>query len=178
MIRTRVGYAGGTSKRPGYEDLGDHTEAVNISYDPKKVSFEKLISLFWENHNPRTPTQQQYKSIIFHHDEEQRVIAQNSLLLAQKNTSIEIHTEIHPSVAYFVAENYHQKYILQQHPWLIVALQIQTGDEFIRNHVCAKLNGYLAGYGELEEFDIIAEQLGLSKKMIEYVGMQMIKISK
>ena len=158
-----------------YQDLGDHTEAVNISYDPKKGTFQKLISLFWENHNPTIPSQQQYKSIIFYHDDEQRKIAQNSLVLAQRNTSNEIHTEIHPSEAYFVAENYHQKYILQQHPWLIVALKIQTGDEFLRNHVCAKLNGYLAGYGELEEFDMIAEQLGLSNKMIEYVGMEMNK---
>ena len=175
VIHTRVGYAGGASKDPGYQDLEDHTEAVNISYDPKIVTFQKLISLFWENHNPRIPTQQQYKSIIFYHDEEQKIIAQNSLLLAQQNTSTEIHTEIHPSKAYYVAENYHQKYILQQHPWLIVALQIQTGDEFIRNHVCAKLNGYLAGYSELQEFDMVAEQLGLSKKMIEYIGTQMKK---
>ena len=133
------------------------------------------MSLFWKSHNPAIPSQTQYKSIIFYHDEEQRRRAENSLLLAQQAAQIEIHTEIHPSGEYYLAENYHQKYILQQHPWLIVALHIQTVDEFVRNHVCAKLNGYLACYGELEEFQIIAEKLGLCEKIIEYVVIQMQK---
>ena len=175
VIRTRVGYAGGLKKNPRYHDLGDHTETINIIYDPKVVTFEKLLSLFWGNHNPSIPCQQQYKSVIFYHNKEQRILAQHSLTISKQTSSSEINTEIHPANTFYVAENYHQKYILQQHPWLIVALQIQTGEEFIKSHACSKLNGFLSCYYELEELPEIGKKLGLNEKMIQYINIQLKK---
>ena len=174
MLRTRVGYAGGTKKCPTYQDLGDHTEAVNVIYDSREVTFENLLILFWSNHNPTLSSRQQYMSIIFYHNDAQKQLAQKSIISAkEKYKSNVIHTEIRPKSTFFNAEYYHQKYTLQYlHPWLVVALQIQQGDDLIRSHACAKVNGFLSGHGSIEQLAEINEYLGLTKKIMEYVKMQ------
>ena len=177
MIRTRVGYAGGTKKFPTYQDLGDHTEAVNIIYNSQEITFEHLLSLFWSNHNPTLTSRQQYMSIIFYYNDEQKQLAQKSITIAkEKNISNEIHTEIRPMNTFFDAEYYHQKYTLQcLHPWLVVALQIQQGDELIRSHACAKVNGLLSGHGSIELLEEINQYLGLTDKIMEYMKLQLKK---
>ena len=177
MIRTRVGYAGGTKKFPTYQDLGDHTEAVNIIYNTQEITFEHLLSLFWSNHNPTLTSRQQYMSIIFYYNDEQKQLAQKSITIAkEKNVSNEIHTEIRPKTTFFNAEYYHQKYTLQYlHPWLVVALQIQQGDDLIRSHACAKVNGLLSGHGSIEQLEEINEYLGLTHKIMEYMKLQLKK---
>ena len=177
MIRTRVGYAGGTKKFPTYQDLGDHTEAVNIIYNTQEITFEHLLSLFWSNHNPTLTSRQQYMSIIFYYNDEQKQLAQKSITIAkEKNISNEIHTEIRPMNTFFDAEYYHQKYTLQYlHPWLVVALQIQQGDELIRSHACAKVNGLLSGHGSIELLEEINQYLGLTDKIMEYMKLQLKK---
>ena len=174
MIRTRVGYAGGTKKFPTYQDLWDHTEAVNIIYNTQEITFEHLLSLFWSNHNPTLTSRQQYMSIIFYYNDEQKQLAQKSIIIAkEKNISNEIHTEIRPMNTFFDAEYYHQKYTLQYlHPWLVVALQIQQGDDLIRSHACTKVNGFLSGHGSIEQLAEINECLGLTKKIMEYIKLQ------
>ena len=154
---------------PSYYELGDHTEVVNIHYNPDMVCFEKLLSVFWKNHNPSIPNQRQYRSLILYHNDKQNILAQESLTLARQKSPDEVQTEILPTEVYYNAEDYHQKYILQQHPWLVTALQIQTGEELVKSHVCTRLNGYLSGYGERENFLKEAKGLGLNDKMIEYV---------
>ena len=73
MIRTRVGYAGGTKKNPAYHNLGDHTETIQIDYDPTKISFEKLLETFWDSHNPAQRSwSRQYMSVHVHHILSQR----------------------------------------------------------------------------------------------------------
>ena len=177
MLRTRVGYAGGTKKYPTYQDLGDHTEAVNVIYDSREVTFENLLILFWSNHNPTLTSRQQYMSIIFCYNDEQKQLAQKSITIAkEKNISNEIHTEIRPMNTFFDAEYYHQKYTLQYlHPWLVVALQIQQGDELIRSHACAKVNGLLSGHGSIELLEEINQYLGLTDKIMEYMKLQLKK---
>ena len=74
---------------------------------------------------------------------------------------------------FFDAEYYHQKYTLQYlHPWLVVALQIQQGDDLIRSHACTKVNGFLSGHGSIEQLAEIDEYLGLTKKIMEYIKLQ------
>ena len=177
MLRTRVGYAGGTKKRPTYQDLGDHTEAVNVTYDSREVSFEHLLSVFWSNHNPTVTTRQQYMSVIFYHNDEQKKLAQKSFIRAKEYyKSNEIHTAIRTMNTFFNAEYYHQKYTLQYlHPWLVVALQIQQGDELILSHASAKINGLLSGHGSIEQLEEINQYLGLTDKIMEYVKLQMKK---
>ena len=176
MIRTRVGYAGGCKTNPSYEDLGDHTEVVNINYNLNEVTFDELLTLFWSHHNPTIPSQDQYRSIIFYHNEEQKRVARISLQGAKEKTSAKIRTKIVPMTVCYNAEYYHQKYVLQhQHPWLVSALRIQTGDEFTQSHVCTKLNGFLGGYGKVEEIPKTGEESGLPEKMIDYIKLELKK---
>ena len=79
MIRTRVGYAGGEKANPTYRDLGNHSEAIQIDFDPAVITYEDLLDLFWESHNPTRPSwSPQYASFVFAHDAEQERRAQAS----------------------------------------------------------------------------------------------------
>ncbi|MBP9869642.1 peptide-methionine (S)-S-oxide reductase MsrA [Patescibacteria group bacterium] len=123
VIETAVGYMGGTTERPTYEDVCSdstgHAEVVQVTYDPEKVSYEKLLDLFWTNHNPTTMNRQgpdvgtQYRSAIFFHSREQEQIAQKSKadLDASKKWSGPIVTEIVPAQTFWKAEDYHQQYL-------------------------------------------------------------------
>ena len=79
MVRTRVGYAGGTKENPTYTSLGDHSEAIRIDYDPTRISYAELLEIFWQSHNCTSRAySRQYMSIILYHDEEQRKLAEES----------------------------------------------------------------------------------------------------
>ena len=81
MIRTHVGYTGGTTENPTYHNLDGHTEAVQIEYDPSRISYQELLDVFWGGHNPTQPAwSRQYASIVFYHDEEQKRLAEASKL--------------------------------------------------------------------------------------------------
>jgi hypothetical protein len=71
--------------------------------------------------------------------------------------------------------SYHQKYLLQQHPWLLTALDVDPGKELIASHVSARLNGFIGGYGKIKDFEAEWEKMGLNEKMAEYVKSQMVK---
>ena len=114
------GYAGGTKENPTYKDVcaGDtgHAEVNQIEFDPKVLSYEKLLETFWEAHDPTTLNRQgndsgtQYRSVIFYSSEAQRVAAEKSKAEAQKQLSRPIVTEIVPLKKFYKAENYHQDY--------------------------------------------------------------------
>lgn len=115
-----AGYAGGTTPNPTYEevctDTTGHAEVGQITFDPSKISYEKLLEVFWEAHDPTTLDRQgddvgtQYRSVIFYHDDKQRIAAEKSKQEAQKDFSDPIVTEIKPLTHFYVAENYHQDY--------------------------------------------------------------------
>lgn len=115
-----AGYAGGTKPNPTYEEVctGEtgHAEVVQITFDPSKVSYEKLLEVFWEAHDPTTLNRQgedvgtQYRSVIFYHDEKQKAAAEKSKKEAQKKFNDPIVTEIQPLAQFYRAENYHQDY--------------------------------------------------------------------
>ena len=114
------GYAGGTKENPTYKDVcaGDtgHAEVIQIEYDPKVVSYEKLLETFWEAHDPTTLNRQgndhgtQYRSIILYSSEAQRSAAEKSKAEAQKALGKPIVTEIVPLKKFYKAEGYHQDY--------------------------------------------------------------------
>ncbi len=126
VVSTRVGYSGGTFPNPTYQDVcGDktgHAEVVEVAYDPSQVSYEKLLSLFWEMHDPTTPNQQgpdvgsQYRSAIFFHDPEQERAAHRAKeeLEQSGRYSRKIVTEIVPVSSFYQAEDYHQQYFKKQ----------------------------------------------------------------
>ena len=85
MVRTRVGYAGGQKKDPTYRAIGDHTEAIEIEYDPTKITYGQLLHVFWNNHNAcRQPWSTQYKSAIFYHDAAQKKLADETLAALER----------------------------------------------------------------------------------------------
>jgi len=125
VTSTQVGYIGGNSQNPTYQDVCSgktgHAEAIQIEFDPSVVSYEDLLMIFWSNHNPTTVNQQgpdigeQYRSAVFFHNEEQETQA-NAVKKKLQDTAIkqfgnQIVTEIVPAIKFFKAEEYHQKYL-------------------------------------------------------------------
>lgn len=118
-----VGYTGGTTKDPGYEAVctgkTGHAEAVQLEFDPAKVSYADLLKVFWENHNPTTLDRQgpdhgsQYRSSIFFHTAAQQAEAQASQRILEKAGVFKskIVTEIKPAPEFYAAEEYHQRYL-------------------------------------------------------------------
>jgi peptide-methionine (S)-S-oxide reductase len=119
---TTVGYTGGTTKNPTYEDVctgrTGHAEAVEVEYDPSKVSYEQLLGAFWESHDPTTLNRQgpdvgtQYRSAIFFHDAAQEASARGSKTLLDKSGVFNrpIVTEVLAAPEFYRAEDYHQQY--------------------------------------------------------------------
>jgi peptide-methionine (S)-S-oxide reductase len=120
---TAVGYMGGTLKNPTYQDVctdrTGHVEVVHVEYDPSKVSFDQLLNVFWENHDPTTLNRQgpdlgtQYRSVIFFHTPQQEATAKASKekLQASGKYKRPIVTEIVPAAEFWLAEDYHQRYL-------------------------------------------------------------------
>ena len=122
VVSTTVGYTGGRAKNPTYEEVSaggtGHAESVQIVYDPAKISYEKLLDVFWHNVDPLTPNAQfcdhgnQYRTAIFYHDDTQRQLAEASKQRfdASKRFDKPIVTEIVAATEFYPAEEYHQKY--------------------------------------------------------------------
>ena len=116
-----VGYQGGTKDKPSYEEVctgrTGHAEVVEVDYDPAVTSYDKLLELFWEDHDPTTLNRQgpdvgtQYRSVIYYHTPEQKAAAEASKQKAQKKFSRPIVTEILPAPDFHRAEEYHQQYV-------------------------------------------------------------------
>jgi len=123
VIDTAVGYLGGKLANPTYEDVctdkTGHAEVVQINFDPAKVSYEQLLNVFWEMHDPTTMNRQgpdigtQYRSAIFFHSPEQEAIAHRSKMQLKASGKVRrtIVTEITPASSFYRAEEYHQRYL-------------------------------------------------------------------
>ncbi len=119
---TAVGYIGGQLPDPTYEevctDKTGHSEDVQVEYDPDEISYEELLDVFWNNHNPTTLNRQgpdvghQYRSAIFYHDDKQKEIAEKSKYSLDQSGKhpAPIVTEIVSAPSFYKAEEYHQKY--------------------------------------------------------------------
>lgn len=122
VSKVESGYAGGTVKNPTYKEvstgLTGHAEVIQITFDPKVVSYEVLLEIFWNTHDPTTLNRQgadegtQYRSVVFYHNEDQKKVADQyrSQLEASKVFKSRIVTEISPLTNYYPAEDYHQNY--------------------------------------------------------------------
>jgi peptide-methionine (S)-S-oxide reductase len=123
VLATAVGYSGGRKENPTYEDVCSgrtgHAEVVEVEYDPSKVSYEKLLDVFWENHDPTTLNRQgpdvgeQYRSAIFFQAPEQEAAARASKERLEKSGRYKrpIVTKIEPASTFYRAEEYHQRYL-------------------------------------------------------------------
>jgi len=99
-----VGFAGGTKEAPTYRSLGDHTETVELEFDPEVTSYSDLLDMFWSNHDPTTLCSRQYMSAIFYHSDQQLALAQESLKEAQLSNRSPITTLILPAKEFYNAE--------------------------------------------------------------------------
>ncbi|GAB4291562.1 MAG: hypothetical protein Kow0067_18220 [Coriobacteriia bacterium] len=165
VIRTRVGYAGGTTPDPTYRRIGDHTETVQIDYDPATVGFEDLLDVFWTSHRPTSPAySRQYASIIFPHDEKQRAAAEASRTRMEAVLGV-VHTDIVPFTRFYVAEDYHQKYRLRGARALMAEFAEMYPDpaDFRESTAAARVNGYLDGWGDTAALEAEIDGYGLSE---------------
>ena len=126
VVSTSVGYTGGHLENPTYRrvcsDTTGHAEAVEVIYDPRQVSYEQLLDVFWNIHDPTTPNRQgpdvgsQYRSAIFYHSESQLKAAEASKESLEKSRRFRrpIVTQITPASVFYSAEEYHQRYLEKQ----------------------------------------------------------------
>jgi peptide-methionine (S)-S-oxide reductase len=120
VISVTSGFAGGTTENPTYRDVCSettgHAEVTEIEFDPAKISYQKLLEVFWQAHDPTTLNRQgadegtSYRSIILYRDKKQELLAEKSKLEAQRDFSNPIVTEIVPLKKFYKAEDYHQVY--------------------------------------------------------------------
>lgn len=158
-MRTRVGYAGGTTLDPTYTDLGDHTESIELEYDPEVLDYTALLDLYWEGVSAASPSCTQYAPIVFWHDDEQRDQAQ-----ASWDERGQPDVDIREAGPFYQAEDYHQKYRLK-----LVGLvygdferMYEDHDDIVRSTAAARCNGILAGYGTWESLGDELGSYGLS----------------
>jgi len=151
VSKVQSGYAGGAVKNPSYKEvctgLTGHAEVIQITYDPRVVSYEDLLEIFWNTHDPTTLNRRgadegtQYRSVIFYHDEEQKntAVAYKKQLEASHLYKDPIVTEISPLKNFYVAEDYHQNYFAlnQNQPYCQYVIRPKV--EKFKKHFEAKL---------------------------------------
>jgi peptide-methionine (S)-S-oxide reductase len=160
-------------KNPNYHHLGDHSEAVQIDFDPSRISYEELLDIFWKSHDPtRNSWSRQYRAAIFYHDEEQRIAALETKDNVALETKGEIATALEPYSGFSIAEDYHQKHSLRLFPEIMKELTARYPDvkRLIKSSTVTRVNGYLGGYGSCESLKREIEGFGLSGRASEILN--------
>lgn len=167
VIRTTVGYAGGTSPQPTYRTIGDHSETIRLEFDPQVITYEALLDVFWHTHDAFRPGwSRQYRSAIFYQDDAQREAALASLERAEAAHGRKATTAIEPAGEFTRAEDYHQKYYLRGDRILAAEFSELYPDEreFADSTAAARVNSVVAGYGGATVLERDGEELGLSEE--------------
>lgn len=164
-MRTRVGYAGGATPHPTYHDLGDHTETVEVDFDPAVITYEQLLEVFWRSHDPTSRAwSRQYMAAVFCHGEAQHAAADTSKARVEAALGRPVRTPLLPAGPFHRAEGYHQKYRLKADRVLMAELARYYRDEdaLTDSTVAARLNGYLSGCGDETRLARDLPRFGLS----------------
>ena len=172
VVRTRVGYCGGQKPQPTYHDLGEHTETVEIDFDPTQIAYEELLRLFFASHSPTRPAiKRQYASIIFYHGDDQREAAHAEAARAADQAGTNLATDIREAPRFWRAEERHQKYKLQRLDQVFdeYRARFDTFDALVDSTAVARANGYAAGHGDDDQFAEEAGRLGLSEKALQVI---------
>ncbi|KAL3720508.1 hypothetical protein ACJRO7_005339 [Eucalyptus globulus] len=151
VVRTAVGYAGGSKPNPEYRSLRDHAECVQVEYDPRLISYRQLLDVFWSSHDSRQVLGQgpdvgnQYRSIIFTNGtEESRLAALSKEREQSKSKSSVVTTQIQHLETFYHAEPEHQKFELKQKPLILQLMGNLPEDELQKSSLAAKLNSFAA----------------------------------
>jgi len=136
-----------------------------VDFDPHTISYNQLLDIFWNSHDPTDRNwSRQYQNVIFYENEQQKRQAMASLAARQKMIKGEIRSQVLPLCKFYLAEDYHQKYSLQQYHDLMRELTRIYPEEkkFIESTAVTRINSYLGGYGSPEQLDRELDGLGLS----------------
>lgn len=167
VISTVAGYSGGDEDGPTYRSLGGHTEAVLVVYDPTRVSYSELLTVFWSAHDPFSKSSwKQYRNVVFVVDEAQQAAVDEAVRGLEQGSGRAVQTDVEPAGRFFAAEDYHQKYALRRHAGLYRELRLMyPGElEFLASTAAARINGYLGGHGTRAQMERELDSLGLSAK--------------
>lgn len=167
MVRTRVGYCGGTKENPTYRSLGDHSETIQMDFDPESVSYADLLDMFWESHQPDYRSwSRQYASCIFYHNEEQQNLALKTKEREEERLKKKIYTTLVPYTVFYSAEDYHQKYYLRQQSDIMSDFNrmYPNARDFMNSTAAARINGYVAGYGSPSRLKTELGSFGLTSE--------------
>ena len=160
VVRTRAGYAGGTKVDPTYHSLGDHTEVVQVAFDPDAIGYAALLDRAFRRHDPRSRTRKpQYQNVVLTETPAQR--ATLTEFLRERGLDPDgIGTRIERLSRFYPAEAYHQKYRLRSQPGLVDAFDEAGYDDAAlrESPAAAKLNGYAAGNGSGDADDLLAAE--------------------
>jgi hypothetical protein len=163
---------------PDYQHIGDHSETVRVEYDPAVISYEELLAVFWESHDPTSsPYLNQYRNAVFALNEQQRLLAVQSREQLQKQTGRPVQTAIEPVSVFTEAEDYHQKHYLRRAENLLSELRGRYPDQqqLLASTAATRLNGYLGCNGEPEKLGPGIAALGLSPaaqhQLLEYLTL-------
>ena len=174
-----MGYAGGDKANPTYYNLGEHSETIQIDYDPTRISYAQLLDVFWASHDSTAQSwSHQYRALVFYHNEEQLQLALASKEREEERLGRKIYTEIVPFRQFYLAEDYHQKYHLRNEPELAREYEAiyPALDDFINSTAVTRVNGYLGGNGSSAQLEQELDSLGLSTEAKEYLLEQFYKL--
>lgn len=167
IIRTRVGYTGGTKKNPHYHGMGDHSESVEVDFNPHVTTYRDLLMAFWNGHNPiHKPWSRQYLSAVFYHDDTQKQLALETMAEAEQRRGAKLVTMVQPAETFYLAEDYHQKYALRcnrdlAQEFLAIYPDLQ---QFVDSTAVSRANGFVSGYGAFTLLEDEIDQYGLSQE--------------
>ncbi len=164
---------------PTYRNMGDHTESIEIDFDADIITYEELLNIFWKNHNPLRDTfykDRQYMSLLLFHNDDQKKQAQRVKSEWEQLLNGEIQTEMVAHSAFYLAEDYHQKYYLKRYPKAVekVINIFESHHDFVNSTIAARLNGFVAGHGKLVSLKEEIALWGLnpedSKTLVELIN--------
>jgi peptide methionine sulfoxide reductase MsrA len=150
---------------PTYANMEDHTETVQVDYDPQRITYAQLLDIFWKGHEPTNQSwSRQYMHAIFYHNEEQQRQALASRAAVEQKIGHAVKTEVLPVRSFTMAEDYHQKYILKRHQVLRNEMTriYPTPQDFVDSTAVTRLNGYAGGNGNRNQLSREIDILGLS----------------
>lgn len=151
-----MGYTGGTLVDPTYHALGDHTEALQVDFDPSRISYAEVLGHFWAAHRPQRPAYaQQYRAALWYAGGEQEAVARRTRDEVERSLGKRVLTALEPLGRFYPAEDYHQKYALRRHADLLQELAGYSDEALRESTVAARLNGFVSGHGTVE---LLAEE--------------------
>ncbi len=145
--------------------MGDHTESVQLDFDPSRVSYGRLLDVFWRSHNPFASVwSRQYMAAVFCHGPEQLAQARASRTRQGAGSGRKVTTAVLPAAAFYLAEDYHQKYHLRQHAFALREFQrmYPRTRDLVGSTAATRVNAYLGGEGDLERLKREIGGFGLS----------------